>query len=76
MTKLAEAFDCDMLHLTLDRLLPSRLLGKNVPRSRKFEQIRVSMQEIGLIEPLSVMQPDARSGLCAVLDGHLRLAAA
>lgn len=76
MTNLTEAFDRDILHLTLDRLLPSRLLGKDVPRSRKFEQIRVSMQEIGLIEPLSVTQPDARSGLCAVLDGHLRLAAA
>lgn len=76
MTKLTEAFDRDILHLALDRLLPSRFLGKDVPRSRKFEQIRVSMQEIGLIEPLSVTQPDARSGLCAVLDGHLRLAAA
>ena len=76
MTKLAEAFDRDILNLTLDRLLPSRMLGKDVPRSRKFEQIRVSMQEIGLIEPLSVTQPDARSGLCTVLDGHLRLAAA
>jgi hypothetical protein len=76
MTKLAEAFDRDILHLTLDRLLPSRMLGKDVPRSRKFEQIRVSMQEIGLIEPLSVTQPDARSGLCTVLDGHVRLAAA
>jgi ParB-like chromosome segregation protein Spo0J len=76
MMKLTEAFDRDILHLTLDRLLPSRLLGKDVPRSRKFEQIRVSMQEIGLIEPLSVTQPDARSGLCAVLDGHLRLGAA
>ena len=76
MTKLAEAFDREILHLTLDRLLPSRILGKDLPRSRKFEQIRVSMQEIGLIEPLSVTQPDARSGLCTVLDGHLRLAAA
>lgn len=76
MTQLTEAFDRDILQLPLDRLLPSRILGKDVPRSRKFEQIRVSMQEIGLIEPLSVTQPDARSGLCMVLDGHLRLAAA
>jgi ParB-like chromosome segregation protein Spo0J len=76
MTMLTEAFDRDLLQLPLDRLLPSRSLGKDVPRSRKFEQIRVSMQEVGLIEPLSVTQPDARSGLCMVLDGHLRLAAA
>jgi len=76
MTQLNEAFDRDILHLALDHLLPSRILGKDVPRSRKFEQIRVSMQEIGLIEPLSVTKPDARSGQCMVLDGHLRLAAA
>lgn len=76
MTTLTEAFERDILHLAPDRLLPSRALGKDVARSRKFEQIRASMQEIGLIEPLSVTQPNPRSGQCAVLDGHLRLAAA
>lgn len=76
MTALVEAFDRDVLELDLEYLLPSRALTKEIGKTRKFEQIRASMEEIGLIEPLSVTRPDAKTRLYMVLDGHLRLLAA
>ena len=76
MSALPTAFDATPLELALDRLLPSRPLPKDLSATRKYEQIKVSMQEIGLIEPLSVTAADRRSGLHMILDGHLRLQAA
>jgi len=76
MSALPAAFDRSPLDLPLDRLLPSRPSPKDVARTRKFSQIRASMQEVGLIEPLSITAADPKSGLYMVLDGHLRLQAA
>jgi hypothetical protein len=76
MTELPRAFDTTTLELPLERLLPSRAIAKDAIASRKYVQIKSSMQEIGLIEPLSVTAADAKSGLHLVLDGHLRLQAA
>ena len=76
MTVLPEAFDRQMLYLAFDRLLPSRAQSKDMVRTRKFVQIRVSMAEIGLIEPLSVTRADPKTSLYTLLDGHLRLLAA
>ena len=73
---LPEAFDRTVLDLAMDRLLPSRALPKEIQKTRKFEQIMASMREVGLIEPLSVMPPDAKTGLHTILDGHVRLRAA
>ena len=76
MSALPAAFDRQPLDLPLDRLLPSRPSPKDVARTRKFNQIRASMQEVGLIEPLSITTADPKSGLHMVLDGHMRLQAA
>jgi len=76
VTVLPEAFDRQVLHVAFDRLLPSRAQSKDMVRTRKFVQIRVSMAEIGLIEPLSVTRADPKTGLYTLLDGHLRLLAA
>jgi ParB-like chromosome segregation protein Spo0J len=46
-----------------------------VVASRKFKQIRTSIEEVGLIEPLSVTPADKTSGQHVLLDGHLRLLA-
>ena len=48
MSALPTAFDATPLELALDRLLPSRPLPKDLSSTRKYEQIKVSMQEIGL----------------------------
>jgi hypothetical protein len=76
VTVLPEAFDRQVLHIAFDRLLPTRVQPKEMMRTRKFLQIRASMAEIGLIEPLSVTRPDPKGGLYTLLDGHLRLLAA
>lgn len=76
MSKLPRAFDTEPLVLALDRLLPSRTLPKGIAGSRKYAQIKASMQEVGLIEPLAVTAADRKSGLHLVLDGHQRLHAA
>lgn len=73
MTVLPEAFDRQVLQVGFDRLLPSRAHQKDIVKSRRFVQIRASMAEIGLIEPLSITRPDPKTGLYMLLDGHLRL---
>lgn len=41
--------------------------------SRKFAQIKVSIQEVGLIEPLSVAKPDPYKEEFLLLDDHMRV---
>jgi ParB-like chromosome segregation protein Spo0J len=58
--------------LALDKILPSRQFPRRLETSRKYRQIRASLQEVGLIEPLSVTALDATSGQHLLLDGQLR----
>ena len=73
MSRLPEAFERTTLVLPLGRLLPSRIISKDVQQGRKFAQIRASMLEIGLIEPLVVAPAPSQEGCYTVLDGHIRL---
>ena len=75
-TTLPRAFDNEPLSLSPDRLLPSRPLPKQVDESRKFQQIKASIREVGIIEPIAVSGPERKTGLYLVLDGHLRMHAA
>lgn len=58
--------------LPLQRLLPSRKEPQAVRSSKKFQQLKTSIEAVGLIEPLSVASPD-KAGMHVLLDGHLRL---
>ncbi len=69
-------FERKAVELALDRLLPTRAVQQEYRRNRKFGQIRASIAEIGIIEPLIVTPADPASGLHMLLDGHLRLLAA
>lgn len=60
------------LTVPLERILPSRKVPEGLLKSRKFEQIRSSIDAVGLIEPLSVGVANARSGEHILLDGHIR----
>lgn len=44
-----------------------------VRRTRKYSQIRTSVREIGMVEPIVVAASRADAGKFIVLDGHLRL---
>lgn len=59
--------------IAVSALLPSVKLDPKNKLIPKYRQIRESIQEIGLIEPLSVSGVDKKTGHHLVLDGHLRL---
>lgn len=61
------------LEVPLERLLPTRKPSETLQGTKKFRQIHASIQEIGLIEPLSVTAPDRSSQHYVLLDGHIRL---
>ena len=61
------------LTIPLDRILPSRKIPEGLLGSRKFKQIKSSIDAVGLIEPLIIGQADKTSGLHILLDGHIRL---
>lgn len=75
MTTVYLGFDLEPLIVPIDKILPSRKTPMGVAMSKKFMQIRSSIREIGLIEPLSVGQVDSNTGQHILLDGHIRLIA-
>lgn len=75
MTSVTLGFLPKPLMLPTDCLLPSVMLDPKQLATPKFRQIRASIAEIGLIEPLSVTSVERKSGQHMVLDGHLRLQA-
>ena len=74
--KLPSAFEEKVLDLPLERLLPTRSLPKDLARLRKYIQIKASMKEVGLIEPLSITPGDAKTRMHMILDGHVRMSVA
>lgn len=75
MTGISLGFALEPLSVRLNQILPSRKLPPGLSTSRKFRQIRSSIQEIGLIEPLSVTPAIQESGQHMLLDGHMRFLA-
>jgi len=73
MTKVSIGFDLEPMTVPVDKILLSRKTPVGVATSRKFTQIRSSIQEIGLIEPLSVGPVDPKTGQHTLFDGHIRL---
>jgi len=75
VTAVALAFLPKPLMVAMDNVLPSRKIPLGVIDTQKFKQIRASIEEIDLIEPLSVAPVDRKSGQHLLLDGHIRLLA-
>lgn len=75
MTGVTLGFIPEPLAVPLGNILPSRRTPGAILESRKFKQIRASISEVGLVEPLSVTAADHSSGHHVLLDGHLRLMA-
>jgi ParB-like chromosome segregation protein Spo0J len=65
-------FDLATYQIPLEQLLPSIKIPDGLMVTRKYKQIVSSITEIGLIEPLSVIQPDATKPEFLLLDGHVR----
>ncbi|MGZ0079239.1 plasmid partitioning protein RepB C-terminal domain-containing protein [Methylomonas sp. YC3] len=75
MTNIPLGFSLEPISVPVDKILPSRRTPTGVTTSRKYLQIRTSIQEIGLIEPLSVGPADTKTDQLILLDGHIRLIA-
>jgi len=73
MSKVLLGFIPEPIIMRLDRLLPTRRLPEGIVISRKFKQIRSSISEVGLIEPLTVGPADVETGNRVLLDGHIRV---
>ena len=74
MTTPPLGFVLEPLFLPLSVILPSRKTPNGLLTSRKYKQIEISIETVGVIEPLSVGTPD-RTGQYVLLDGHTRLVA-
>jgi hypothetical protein len=73
MTNVALGFEFDPIIVPAEKVLPSRKMPVAVATSRKYSQIRSSIVEIGLIEPLSVRPAQPETNQYVLLDGHIRL---
>lgn len=74
MNGLPLGFIPEICSVPLDKLLPSKKIPAGLVASVKFKQIVSSLEEVGLIEPLSI-SPMQADGNYLVLDGHARLLA-
>lgn len=59
--------------IPLESLLPNKKLPDGLMSTRKYNQVISSINEIGLIEPLSVLHTDKQKKEYLLLDGHLRV---
>lgn len=75
MTQVFLAFSPTVKMIPMANILPSRMLPASVPGSVKYKQIRCSIEDVGVIEPLSVTVSDTDTGQYLLLDGHVRLMA-
>ena len=71
MSQVELGFVLESLCVPLNTILPSRKVPEGLLSSRKFEQIKASIEAVGLIEPLSVGKLE--NGKRVLLDGHIRL---
>lgn len=63
------------ISLHLEKILPSHKVQEGMLETRKFKQILSSIEEIGLIEPLTVGKAVPPSDKHVLLDGHIRMLA-
>lgn len=66
-------FELETIIVPIDALLPTRALRKTLKASRKFEQIAVSIREVGLVEPPVVARLSEDPARFLLLDGHVRI---
>ncbi|OQW88879.1 MAG: chromosome partitioning protein ParB [Rhodoferax ferrireducens] len=76
MNKVGIAFTTDLLQVPLDNILPLHKAPPNLLLSIKYKQIKASIVDVGMIEPLSVSLTEPNADKYMLLDGHVRLSVA
>lgn len=66
------SFETTVKTLSLEQIVPTRVLSKSLSGSPKYQQILSSIREVGVIEPLVVSNKKKDEGYY-LLDGHIRL---
>src|SRR3569832_996353 len=69
--KVTSAFQRDLVSLSIESLIPSRILDARERNHQKYKQIAASVLAVRIIEPLVVFPLPL--GQYRVLDGHKRL---
>lgn len=67
-------FDKNPIKIKVDDLLQTKTSPQNVKNSKKYLQIKKSINIMGIIEPVLVYQ-DTKNGKIKIIDGHLRVEA-
>lgn len=67
------AFEPECITVPIGNLLPVRPPRASVKASRKYQQIRDSVIEIGLVEPPVIARIDRNPDNFLLLDGHVRV---
>ncbi len=65
-------FELETYQIPIGDLQPSKRVAEGIITTRKFKQIVSSIEEIGLIEPLSIVRLGEDEDGFLLLDGHLR----
>lgn len=65
-------FEGEWIDVPLTALHHSKAVPTNITTSKKYLQIRASVEAIGLVEPLVVIPHASQHGCFSILDGHLR----
>jgi len=71
---LKEGFQRDVRRISVSHIIPLRVLKPQILTSAKFQQIRISIQEMGLVEPPVVKAAGRGDQRYYLIDGHLRIA--
>jgi len=72
MTDTKIGFEMRQVRLSLAVILPVRQLKDPQKHIRRYQTIRASIKEVGLVEPLVVHPQKDGAGTYLLLDGHLR----
>lgn len=67
------AFEPECITVPIASLLPVRPPRASVKASHKYQQIRASVIEIGLVEPPAIARIDGNPDSFLLLDGHVRI---
>jgi ParB-like chromosome segregation protein Spo0J len=71
--KVKIGFALKRVKIQVSKLLPTKQLPPNISNTPKYRQTAISVQKIGIIEPLLVHKKSDNSGDYFLLDGHLRI---
>jgi hypothetical protein len=75
LSQISLGFVPKTMSLPIENILPTRKVPAGIIGSKKFQQIHASIEEVGLIEPLSISSKQKNSEHHLLLDGHVRLLA-